>query len=149
MRIRSLIFMLLFFGLASVTFCADQKKINEFVDVKLSLKQKVVKPGSTCDLLIRFKPKQGIHINFEPPISVKFDSTTYLNKIDKLIIPRKPKQEYLDTKQELVQKFSIANDTPTGDIVLKGTLIYFYCSGSDGWCSRYKHPFEVSVKIKK
>ncbi|MBA4312444.1 MAG: hypothetical protein C0417_07420 [Chlorobiaceae bacterium] len=149
MKIKSLVPILLLFVLTSVAFCADQKKINEFVDVKVSLKQKEVKPGSTCDLLIRFKPKQGIHINFEPPISVKFDSTLYLNKVEKLIIPRKPKQEYFDHKQDLIQKFSITKDTPPGDIVLKGTLIYFYCSGSDGWCSRYKHPFEVSVKVKK
>lgn len=140
--------MLLLFGSTSVTFCADQKKINEFVDVKISLKQKEVKPGSTCDLLIRFKPKEGIHINFDPPISLKFDSTLYLNKVEKLRIPRKPKQDYLDTKQELVQKFSIAKDTPPGNIVIKGALTYFYCSGSDGWCSRFKQPFEFSIKVK-
>lgn len=128
--------------------CDESKKTNEFVDVQLTLSRKEARPGSTLDLVVKFKPKEGIHINLDPPVSLKFDSSAFLSKVEKLKMPKQNKGEYLDTKKELVQKFSLSKNIKAGEIALKGTLVYFYCSASEGWCSRFKHPFEIKVKVR-
>jgi hypothetical protein len=148
MKSLNILIFIFIWGFTYSSFCGETPKKNEYVDIQIKIKQNEFKPGSTGELEIRFKTKEGIHINFEPPISLKFDSTALLYKVEKLNVPRKPKQEYLNTAQPLIQKFTLAKNISTGTSIIKGTLTYFYCSGSDGWCSRFKYPFEVPIKIK-
>ncbi|MBI5475238.1 MAG: hypothetical protein HY964_00710 [Ignavibacteriales bacterium] len=142
-----IIFALIILTISS-TFSNDQGKKNDMVDVQIKLKQNELPAGSTGEIEIKFKPKKDIHINFEPPISVKFDSSSLFSKVEKLNVPRKPKEEYLNTSKPVTQKFTLSKNIHPGKQTVKGTLIYFYCSGSDGWCSRFKYPFEVTLKIK-
>lgn len=126
----------------------DAKKTNEYVKVEITLKQKEFKAGTTGEILVNFKPKDEIHINLDPPISVSFDSGTAISTTGKPVTTKGVKSEYLDVSKPVSQKFTLSKRMKSGTHALKGTLTYFYCSGNDGWCSRFKEPFEFTIKVK-
>lgn len=108
-----------------------------------------MKPGDTGELSITFKPKKGIHINLDPPLSIKFDSTDVITTLGKPVIPKAKKDNYVDIDKSVKQRFTLSNKMKSASVVLKGILSYFYCSGTDGWCSRFKQPFEFTISIKQ
>lgn len=128
---------------------AKPEKENKYVKVEFLLKQKTVKAGTTVDLLITFKPKKDIYINIDPPMTVKLDSSDFITTVGKLIIPKTTKSEYLDISKPVKQQFEISKKTKPGTIRLRGLLTYFYCTGTDGWCSRFKQPIDISLIVTK
>ena len=122
----------------------ESNKTNDYVKVEFSVKLKVKKQGVSGELLINFKPKEGIHINLDPPVTVKFDSNSLAVSAGKLETSKI--KEYLDASKPVKQRFTLSGNSKTA--LLKGVLTYFYCSAAEGWCSRFKQPFEINVKIK-
>lgn len=120
---------------------------NEYVDVTISIKQKSLKPGTAGELLISFKPKRGIHINLDPPLSVKIDSSEFVASVGKLDTLRDARTAYLDVAKPVRQLFTLSKKIKPGTVTIRGLLTYFYCSDAEGWCSRFKQPIEVSVPV--
>jgi hypothetical protein len=134
---------------ATLLIAGDKSKTNEFVAVKVTAQKSTLKAGSTGELIVNFKPKSGIHINFDPPVTVKLDSAEAVTASGKTIVPPPTKDKYLDITKPVRQQFTISKSVKPGKVTLKGIISYFYCSGSDGWCSRFKQPFEVSLTVVK
>lgn len=130
--------------LAGVT---DEKISNDNVDVKFNLKQKEFQSGETGYFLISFKPKKGIHITTDPPFEFTFDTLKQFFSAGKAEFA-KDKKEYLKTQQSVKQDFSIAKRTPPGSYNVKGTLVYYYCSDKEGWCSRFRQPVELTLTVQ-
>jgi hypothetical protein len=120
---------------------------NKYVTVEVVVKEKNIKPGSSSDLHISLKPVSGIHINLKPAIELKLDSASVVSIIDKPSIPKG--KEYLDTSTPVTQRLSIPNNLKPGEISVKGTLTYYYCSDKDGWCSKFKQPFTVTLNVSR
>ena len=139
----------MFFSTGMLLLAGDKPRTNEYVTVKFALQQNKLKPGTMGELVISFKPRDGIHINLDPPISIKFDTSDAITSIEKPILPAPTKEKYFDTARPIKQRFTVSKKIKPGIMTLKGTLSYFYCSGTDGWCSRFKQPFEISVTITK
>jgi hypothetical protein len=134
---------------SSFLIAGDKPQTNEFVSVKVAVQKKVLKAGSTGELIVSFKPKGGIHINVDPPVTIKLDSSETVTSTGKTFVPAPTKEKYLDITKPVKQQFTIAKTTQPGKITLKGIISYFYCSGSDGWCSRFKQPFEIPLAVTK
>jgi len=137
------------FILSCSLLAGDASKVNEYVKVDIKVKQKYMKPGETGELKITFKPKSGIHINLDPPLSIKIDSTADVRSSGKFDIPKSTKKGYFDITKTAKQQFTLSRKITSGTVLLKGMLSYFYCSDTDGWCSRFKQPFEFTISIKK
>jgi hypothetical protein len=144
-----IVFILVFVFLSNSAFSGGTKPtVNEYVHVGISLKQKTLKPRQTGEMLIALKPKAGIHINLQPPITIEFDSSASTTlSVDTLVVPANGK--YFDTTKQLRQSFRLLKSVKPGKLSIAGTLVYFYCSDADGWCSRFKQPFKVTVSVSK
>jgi len=122
---------------------------NQYVKFSAALKQPTMAKGSTGALLITLRPQKGIHIVLEPPVSVTFDSAAPVEPSGKVEVSKMAKHPYLDTAKAIVQRFKLAKREPGSTVTLKGILTYFYCSDVEGWCSKFRQPFAVSVTVTK
>ncbi len=113
------------------------------------MKEKELKSGSKGTILISLRPKHGIHINLETPTSIKFDSSEAFKPTGDLTLPKNPKDNYLDTSKFIQQSITVSKSAKTGAMTIKGIFTYYYCSDEEGWCSKFKQPFELSAKISK
>ena len=120
---------------------------NEHVKFSVALKEKSLKAGTAGNLLIRLQPKKGIHVNLKPAPSIAFDSTSLIVHAGTLTIPKA--DTFLNALKPILQPITLDYSVKPGTVTLKGTVTYYYCSDADGWCSRFKQPFELSVNILK
>ena len=124
---------------------------NKYVRMSSKLQRSSLKPGGTSAFLFKLTPQKGIHVNTVPPIAFVLDSSSSVSLAGKLTFPtvRVDTSVYLDTAGEIKQPFAVARTLKPGPLMLKGTLTYFYCSDSEGWCSRFKQPIEVMITVVK
>jgi hypothetical protein len=120
---------------------------NQYVKAAFSLTAKTLKAGGKGELQITLKPRDGIHINLTPAVTVSLDTLGGAVAPGPPDIPKAQKKEYLDTSRPIKQPFTLSRDLKPGPLVLKGVVTYFYCSAAEGWCSRYKQPIEVTVTV--
>ena len=120
---------------------------NQYVSCRVELNNNALRPGSTGELLITLVPARGIHINLNPPISFAFEGSSAVTPKGRLEIPKKDK--YLDGTKAIRQSFRVPASATPGTMVIRGTIMYYYCSDAQGWCSRFKQPVELSVRVVK
>ena len=137
-------------ALSTSVFAGDEaSKGNTYVTSTITLKSKAMKPGSKGQVLITLKPEKGIHININPPIDVKFDSNGIVDSRGKLEVPRSKKTDYLDDTAPIRQFFTLKKKIKQGTMTIKGVLTYYFCSDAEGWCTKFKQPFDLAVTVKK
>ncbi|MBI3189167.1 MAG: hypothetical protein HYZ33_00815 [Ignavibacteriales bacterium] len=122
---------------------------NKHVQCEIKLREQFLKAGSTGTMHILLTPTKGIHINLDPPMELKLDSSSGITKVEKLNIPKDEKKGYLDATKPVTVKFTISKKAKVGTLNLKGMFTYFYCSDAEGWCNRFKQPFDLKVNITK
>ena len=120
---------------------------NTYVRFSATLKHGSQAGRPAGALLFNLRPRKGIHVNLDPPISVTFDSTAPAKAAGKLEVPRMEKLPYLDTSKAIIQRFTLRRQSKPAPVTLKGVLTYFYCSDAEGWCSKFKQPFAVTVPV--
>jgi hypothetical protein len=118
---------------------------NKYVKYEVSMKEKSFKASSTGTLLISLHPNKGIHINLNPPISITFDSTDVIVKAGSPAIPKV--DTVLNAAKPIRLPITLSNRVKPGKVSIKGTILYYYCSDADGWCSRCKQPFELAINV--
>lgn len=128
---------------------AEKPVKNKSVAFQIRLKEKAIKPGGMNSLLVSLKPNEGIHINLTPPISIKFDSSDAFKIDSALVLPKNPKNAYLDASKNIEQLFTVSKSAKPGGHEIKGVLTYYFCSDAEGWCSKFKQPFEVTLKVSQ
>jgi hypothetical protein len=135
--------------LASVPVSAGTVRLtgNKSVTVEVSLSDSLVLPGDTVTVAMRFRPVEGIHINLQPPLDFKRDTSSSAALAGTLVLPKG--EPYLNTNSPVVQRFVVPRGAKPGHLALKGMLTYFYCSDKEGWCSKYKQPVELSVTVRR
>ena len=125
------------------------KPENEHVKISISATPSELKAGAQAQLLISLKPKKGYHIVTTPPMEIKLDSVSGIQVIGKLQIPQSTNKDYVETSKPIKQRITLASRLKPGTATIKGTLTYFYCSDAEGWCSKFKQPIELTIKIVK
>jgi hypothetical protein len=142
-------FALLALLLASTAAQAGSLRLtgNKSVAVEISLADTVVAAGDTITMAVRFRPVEGIHINLQPPLDFKRDTSSGAALAGSLVLPKG--EPYLNTNAPVVQRFVVPRGAKPGRLSLNGMLTYFYCSDKEGWCSKYKQPVELSVTVRR
>src|SRR5512147_911317 len=111
----------------------DVLKDNQYVQLEVTLSARTMRPQESGEIRIAFAPAEGIHINTTPAVEFRIDSSSAF------VMKGKPTQErdaitgFLSTAGPVRQLFGVAEGTGTGLHALRGTVIYYYCSDSEGW----------------
>lgn len=142
----ALLFLLLAFAATGLAG-GSAARSNEFVECTMSVRPDSLKAGSTGMLLIRLKPKPGIHVNLTPPLKVMLDSTKVITASASRHVPKK--KEYLDTTKPIKHAFTLSSKIPPGTSAITGTLTYYYCSDAEGWCSKFTLPIDQKITVVK
>ncbi|HUI28599.1 MAG TPA: hypothetical protein VLX91_00175 [Candidatus Acidoferrales bacterium] len=108
---------------------------NNFIDVE---------NGKPFKFLIEVRPSSGIHVNAQPPISVKpCDSAA------KVSVKEPPKSgEYLDLSNPIEVECNVTG-LDAGSHELGFVVGYTFCSNKEGWCRMSKDTVSVVVRVKK
>src|SRR5258707_2539731 len=120
---------------------------NEHVKYEVAMKEQSLKASSTGTLLISLHPKKGVHISLKPQINITIDSSYDVAKIVLLTIPGS--DTILNVSKPIRLPVTLSDRVKPGKIAIKGTIIYYYCSEVEGWCSRFKQPFEFAINVVK
>ena len=105
-----------------------------------------VKAGNKNEITVSFSLLKGYAINHTPPISLKLTATpgVTLGKTDFETPSKDPKSkdEYYVDLPSLTVPVTAAK---AGTYEIPGKLVYFFCSKSDGFCS--KQTLDVKIPI--
>lgn len=122
---------------------------NEHVKLKVRAASSSVRPGGTFNVELRFLPAEGIHVNADPPVEFSLDPReTSLRLKGTPLMATDKGTGYLATGEPVRQKIILGPRAAQGQRTVKGTVIYFYCSDSEGWCNRQKQPVEFTIMVK-
>lgn len=120
---------------------------NTFVTFRATVAEKRVAPGDTATIRFTLQPAKGIHINLDPPMNLELDSLPVVSSHGKLILPHDTSTGYLDLRTPVSVSLKLSKSLKAGKHPLKGVLTYYFCSDAQGWCRKFKQPFEVFVTV--
>jgi hypothetical protein len=108
-----------------------------------------IKAGKSGEVTVSFNLLNGYAINHTPPISLKLTATAgvRLKQTDFVTPPKDPKSKdeyYVDLP---VIKVPVTA-AKAGDYEVPAKLVYFFCSKSDGFCSRQVLDIKIPVKVE-
>jgi YHS domain-containing protein len=136
------------FLLASQLAFAGGLLSNDYVRLVVQPPSTAVRPGSSAVVELHFTPVDGIHINIDPPVQFALDSATAITLTGKPAMTKDPDTGYLSTTTPVRQTIVLGKNTRAGKLSVKGTVTYFFCSESEGWCNRQKQPVEFTIFVK-
>ncbi len=121
--------------------------VNEHVKMEISIQTNVSAKTSVA-VSFHLTPSEGIHINTSPAIEFVLakDSPYELSGKPQY---KKSKKDYLDHTMPVTITLNAKKNSIAGKTLIKGKLNYFYCSDTEGWCSRFSQPVEITVEIKR
>jgi len=131
----------------SATAFGEKPEVNASVRCEVSMRQKSLKAGAMGQILVSLQPKKGIHINLDQPIQIKMDSAEVIASVGKPEIPMV--DTLYDASKPIRLPVTISKNAKPGKFTLRGTVIYFYCSETEGWCSRFKQPIDVQCTVTR
>src|SRR5689334_989511 len=120
---------------------------NEYVAFKARLAPGPLRAGGRAELLFSLTPKEGIHINVKPAMELKLEPGSPFALDGKLRLEsmKADTLELLNAARPVRQGILLAHSAKPGTLTLRGTLVYYYCSDAEGWCSRYRQPVALTV----
>jgi hypothetical protein len=120
-----------------------------FTGVKcdIHLATSTLKPGAKGEIIVSFAPEEGIHINTDPAIEFEFEKDTLVHFTGVASMPKVEKTGYLDTKKSIKYSFTLDKNIQKGKHTLKGSVRYFFCSDTEGWCNRSSQPIQLTFTV--
>jgi len=108
-----------------------------------------MKAGKSGEVTVSFNVLNGYAINHTPPISLKLTATpgVILKQTDFATPTKDPKSKdeyYVDLPMIRV----LVTAAKAGDYQVPGKLVYFFCSKSDGFCSRQVLDIKIPIKVE-
>jgi hypothetical protein len=127
---------------------------QKYVVVEVKTRSAVVENDKPFFLFVAIKPISGVHINAQPPISIKTIGSAATINIKEVPEPRahaplaQKLGEYLDVSKPIEVECKLAG-VKAGPHKLSFAIDYTYCSEKDGWCRMGKDTVFVTVRVKK
>lgn len=117
---------------------------QKYVAVEVEKTSIRAESGKPFLLFVKIRPEDGIHVNAQPPVSVKsLDSQTTLN------VKAMPKSgEYLDPSKPIKIEGRVTG-VGAGPRKISFIVEYTYCSEKDRWCRMGKDTVSVTIRLKK
>lgn len=144
------VLLVLSFALVTVLPVTAQESDEPNDDVRITITSEpdtLARDGGGT-LLIDFSPMKGFHVNAIPAMRVVLDSASPAGLTDSLTITVDNATGYLDCRSPVRQPFALKKGTKTGGASVSGTLTYYYCSDTEGWCRREKKTFAIPVTLR-
>jgi hypothetical protein len=127
----------------------DPTKENKFVKVDATLAKDTLQPGREGTILVSFTPIDGIHINIDPPVTVKLEKNSFISLQGKPEISTDKESGFLSTSAPIEQGFHVSEKAKSGEHIIKGTIVYYFCSDNEGWCRKFAQPITLHLSIQK
>lgn len=140
---------------AIVDRAASGPAANEYIQITVKLEKDSLKSGAQGRLLFTLKPRNGFHVNVEPPISLELADTKNFILLTKKFIPdstvkpitSKDGYKIFNPLAPVQFDFKIAKSMKPGKHTMQAKLTYYYCSDAKGWCSFTTESFPVAITI--
>jgi hypothetical protein len=127
---------------------APNVKIPQVMSAKFS-SAAPIKAGRKANLTVSFNLMKGYKINREPTISLDITPVTGVTldakSIEASSIDKKSTDEYYVDLPTLTVGLTAAK---TGKYELPGKLTYFFCSTSDGFCSKQTVDVKIPLQVE-
>ena len=148
MRITGVCILLLLLSCAFAGGAGEWKE-NTYVRTVVLLSHQTMRPGEKGEILVTFMPIDGIHVNVRPPVKIRVDSGKILSLNGAIKQSVDGSTGYLAPGVPVKQAFRIDAHARAGEYGIKGTCTYFFCSDTEGWCTRFSQPIELTLTITK
>ena len=144
-----MIFFSLFAVLIPILIPANTAAIEERREVRcdIHLASTTLKPGASGEIVLMFSPEEGIHINTDPAMEFEFDKSSPIHFTGITSLPKAAKTGYLDPSKPVRCAFTVNKSLKKGKHTLKGTVQYYFCSDTEGWCNRFSQPIELTFTV--
>jgi hypothetical protein len=121
---------------------------NNHVTCTATLSARSFRGGDTAAIRVVLKPAPGIHVNGSPLPSLRLapGSVAVAHGSAEAAVNA---SGYLVADSAVIQRVSIRKDAPRGTHVLRGSVTYYFCSDTEGWCMRDQQPLELSLTITR
>ena len=124
-------------------------KENRFVNVDVTLANAAVHPGGKGTILVSFTPIDGIHINVDPPVTVKIEKNRFIALEGEPDVSTDKESGFLSTSSPVEQRFHVSEKAISGEHTIKGTIVYYFCSDTEAWCTKFAQPITLKLNIQK
>jgi hypothetical protein len=124
-------------------------KENKFVKVDVTLANATLQPGGKGTILVSFSPIDGIHINVDPPITVKIEKNQFIALEGGPDVNTDKEIGFLSTSTPVEQHFNVSGKARSGEQTITGTIVYYFCSDTEGWCRKLSQRITLKLNIQK
>ena len=113
------------------------------------------RPGANAGVAVTFQPLDpDVRVNESPAPRLKLDL------LQAVLVDRQPPApgnvpdydpctaRYLDLAKPVLFPVALAKGAPKGDQVVKGSVVFFYCSQRESWCRRGTAEIEIPVTVR-
>ena len=113
------------------------------------------KAGAHASVAVTFQPLDpDVRVNESPAPRLKLDL------LQAVLVDRQPPApgnvpdydpstaKYLDLARPVLFPVALAKGAPKGDQVVKGSVVFFYCSQRENWCRRGTAEIEIPVTVR-
>jgi hypothetical protein len=142
-----ILFMCLFLGPLPAE--KQQTNENQYVKVNVTLSDSTLAPGGRGRIHLAFSPIDGIHINIDPAVEVSLKN----NRVAKLQgdpeMGINKESGFLSTSHPVEQEFSVLPFANPGTYRLSGTIVYYFCSDTEGWCRKFRQPITLKLHVAR
>jgi hypothetical protein len=116
--------------------------------------QPAPKAGAPASIAVTFTSREpDVAVNQEPPPRLALDPAQTVLSL-RPVPSAKPRAQdpeaahYLEPAIPYGFPVDVKPGTAPGEHAVKGTVTYFYCSRTAGWCRKGSAPVEVSVTVR-
>jgi hypothetical protein len=112
------------------------------------------KAGRDASVAVTFRPlDQDVRVNESPAPRLKLDLA------QTVLVDRQPPAtgvpdydpltaRYLDLSKPVLFPVAVGPTAPRGEQLVKGAVVYFYCSKREAWCRRGTTEIEIPITVR-
>ena len=135
--------------LPEVVFQKGSVQENAHVRFEIRLASTSLTRGGTGEIILSLIPNEGIHINTDPAMEFEFEKQSSVHFLGITSLPANAKTGYLNAEQPIKYSFALDKNISRGKHSIKGTVRYFFCSDTEGWCNRFVQPIELRYTVTR
>ncbi len=124
-------------------------KENKYVHVDVTLENNTLTADAEGAILFVFTPVDGIHINADPPVEVAIEKNGAVTLQGDPDFSTDKETGFLSTSSPVRQRFSVSPTATPGTYSLKGTIVYYFCSDTRGWCTKFSQPVTLKLIVSR
>ena len=142
-------FVLIPWFLGTIVGGETPKNENKYVNLQIVLATDTLHAGDADVLRISLTPVEGIHINADPPVEVTLEKNTVVDLDGEPEMSTDKETGFLEVSEPIEQRLSISRKATPGWHAFKGTIVYYFCSETQGWCTKFVQQFSLQVNVTK